>query len=205
MSHVLFRNAMFCNARAWAWLLEVDEAEARRCREKGCRLCGGALHSASYPRKPYGLDPSLWGDGPRRFSFCCYRCRHRAMPPSARFFGRRYYVGGLFLLVSALALRGGVRLETVSRKWRVPLATLKRWRRWWREDFATTRPWRERRGDLVMDPGEEPLLAVLRRLLGDGFAERLLRALLWFMPWTVSGTFAAGLAIPAESVAVTVA
>ena len=146
MSHTIFVNSILCDARVWAWLHQVDAAEGERCREAGCRHCDGELHSATYPRKPYGLAPALREEGTRRFSYCCAACRRRATPPSVRFFGRRFYVGGLFLLVSALVLRGGVRLETVGRKWRIPVVTLRRWRRWWREAFPATGPWRREAG-----------------------------------------------------------
>ena len=59
-----------------------------------------------------------------------------------RFFGRRFYLGALFVLVSALMLRGGVRLQTIKRRWGIPIATLRRWRQWWREAFPATELWR---------------------------------------------------------------
>ena len=109
MSHKLFSGSILSNARVWAFLKRVDEAEAEACREAGCPRCGGDLHSARYPRKPHGLAPEL-RDDVRRFSFCCVDCRRRMTPPSVRFFGRRFRVAPLFLLVSALVL-GGARLE----------------------------------------------------------------------------------------------
>lgn len=202
MSHVLFSHATLSHPRVWAWLEEVDRVEAERCRQSGCGRCGGVLHSATFARKPYGLAASLWGEGPRRYSFCCAVCRRRETPASARFFGRRFYVGGLFVLVSALSLRGGVRLSTISRKWKVPMATLRRWQRWWREAFAATPAWRDRQGDVVMEPGADALIVVLRRMAGARFAERLLRSLVWFKPWTGLCTLPAGKGDPAESVCV---
>ena len=109
MSHRLFQGSIFSNARVWAFLKQVDEAEAARCRSTGCGHCGAVLHSATYPRKPHGLAPELREDA-RRFSFCCADCRRRVKPPSVRFFGRRFRVAPLFVVVSALALTGGVRL-----------------------------------------------------------------------------------------------
>ena len=123
-------------------------------------------------------------------------------PPSVRFFGRRFYVGALFLLVSALALAGGVRLETIARRWRIPSPTLRRWRRWWRETFPLTREWRARRGELAAPPGEAPLRWLLRSMRGGGFRSRLLRSLVWLMPWTGYCALGAGSAPPAESVSV---
>ena len=57
MSHTLFARSTFSNARAWAFLKQVDAAEARVCRSAGCPRCGRVLHSATYPRKPHGLAP----------------------------------------------------------------------------------------------------------------------------------------------------
>ena len=36
MSHRLFFDSIFSNARVWAFLKQVDEAEAARCRSAGC-------------------------------------------------------------------------------------------------------------------------------------------------------------------------
>ena len=148
MSHKLFDHSILSNARVWAFLTQVDAAEAQASREAGCPRCGGALHSATYPRKPHGLAAAL-RDDVRRFSLCCSVCRRRVKPPSVRFFGRRFYVGALFVVVSALAVAGGVRLHTVARRWGVAPATLKRWRRWWLEAFPETREWRAKRGELA--------------------------------------------------------
>ena len=173
MSHTLFRHSMLCNAEVWAWLREVDEAEAARCRAAGCGYWPGKLHSARYPRKPYGLAFELRDTGGRRFSFCCADCRLRSTPASVRFFGRRFYLGALFLVVSALALRGGVRLQTVERKWGVPISTLRRWRL---AAFPATEPWGAKRGELAMPPEAEPLLFVLRSRAGmAGTGERIRR------------------------------
>ena len=64
MSHRLFFDSIFSNARVWAFLKQVDEAEAARCRSAGCAYCGAALHSATYPRKPHGLAAELRADAP---------------------------------------------------------------------------------------------------------------------------------------------
>ena len=36
MSRILFSNAMLSNWQVWAWLEEVDRAEAGRCHQAGC-------------------------------------------------------------------------------------------------------------------------------------------------------------------------
>ena len=199
MSHRLFQGSIFSNARVWAFLKQVDEAEAARCRSTGCGHCGAVLHSATYPRKPHGLAPELREDA-RRFSFCCADCRRRVKPPSVRFFGRRFRVAPLFVVVSALALTGGVRLQTIARRWGVPPATLKRWRRWWLEAFPVTREWRAKRGELAAPPEEAPLRWLLRVMRGRGLRSRLLRSLVWLMPWTGVCALGAGPSSPAESV-----
>ena len=104
MSHKLFDHSSF-PTQVWAFLTQVDAAEAQASREAGCPRCGCALHSATYPRKPHGLAAAL-RDDVRRFSLCCSVCRRRVKPPSVRFFGRRFRVAPLFLVVSALAVAG---------------------------------------------------------------------------------------------------
>ena len=202
MSHNPFFNSIFSNARVWAFLTQVDEAEASRCREVGCPRCSGDLHSARYPRKPHGLAPELRGDGTRRFSFCCVDCRRRVTPPSARFFGRRFRVAPLFLVVSDLVLANGARLETVGRMWGIPMRTLTRWRKWWRETFPRTRLWQWKRGELPVPPGEAPLRYLLRSIRGRTLRSRLLRGLVWLMPWTGFCELGAGPAPSAESVSI---
>ena len=58
MSYRLFLDSIFSNARVWAFLKQVDEAEAARWRSGGCAHCGAVLHSATYRRKPHGLAPA---------------------------------------------------------------------------------------------------------------------------------------------------
>ena len=201
MSHKLFRHSILSNARVWAFLKRVDAAEAEASRAAGCPRCGGDLHSASYLRKPYGLSADLRDDA-RRFSLCCSVCRRRVKPPSVRFFGRRFYVGALFLVVSALAVAGGVRLQTIARRCGVPASTLRRWQRWWQETFPLTPEWRAKRGSLAAAPREAPLRWLLRSIRGSGLRSRLLRSLVWLLPWTGYCTLGAGPASPAESVSV---
>ncbi len=201
MSHKPCRHSILSDARVWSFLEAVDAAEAETCREAGCPRCGGALHSATYPRKPYGLAADL-RDDVRRFSLCCSVCRRRVKPPSARFFGRRFYLGALFVLVSALVLRGGVRLQTIKRKWGIPVATLRRWRRWWLQAFPLTREWQAKRGELAAPPEEAPLRWLLRTMRGRTLRARLSRGLIWLMPWTGHCALADGPAVPAEGASV---
>ena len=201
MSHKLFCHSILSNGRVWAFLKRIDAAEAEACRAAGCPRCGGKLHSATYPRKPHGLAAGL-RDDVRRFSFCCADCRCRVMPPSARFFGRRFRVAPLFLVVSVLVLTGGARLETVGRQWNIPVMTLRRWRRWWCERFPKTREWRAKRGELAAPSGEAPLVCLVRSIRGRTLRSRLLQGLIWLLPWSGFCALGAGRARPAESVSV---
>ena len=85
------------DARLYLALLQLDRVIAAEVEQAGC-CCGGALHSARYPRKPRGVTAELLPpDYHRRLSFCCARdgCRRRTTPPSVRFLGRRVYLGEL--------------------------------------------------------------------------------------------------------------
>ena len=93
-------------------------------------------------------------------------------------------------------------MQTIERRWGIPVSTLRRWRQWWREAFPATEPWRAKRGELVMPSEEAPLLFVLRQMQGGRFGERLLRSLVWLMPWTGYCGLGDGPVPPAESVSV---
>ena len=111
----------------------------------------------------------------------------------------------LFLVVSVLVLTGGARLETVGRKWGIPVLTLRRWRQWWQETFPATPAWRWKRGELATPPDEAPLIYLLRSIRGRTLRSRLLRSLIWLLPWTGFCALGDGRARPAESVSVTIA
>ena len=64
-----------------------------------------------------------------------------------------------------------MRLQTIARKWGIPVATLRRWRKWWQEAFPATEPWGAKRGELVMPSEEAPLLFVLRQMQGERFGD----------------------------------
>ena len=112
-------------------------------RGKGCPHCGAALHSARYERKPRGGPSELPPKYERRASFCCAAagCRKRVTPAALRFWGRRVYLGPVFLLVFSLhhgitqkrteELRKQLPTPTLSRQ------TLRRWRQWWLEVFPS--------------------------------------------------------------------
>jgi hypothetical protein len=93
------------NATFYAFLGHIDEDEAARTRAAGCPVCGCALHSARYPRKPRGGSRDFDKQGHYRLS-CGAICRNRTTPVSVRFLGRRVYWAAVVIL--APALRGGL-------------------------------------------------------------------------------------------------
>jgi hypothetical protein len=96
-----------------------------------------------------------------------------------RFFGRRVYLGPIFVFVSAMSHeRRGRRMEALRETFGVGARTLKRWRRWWRDTFIETPLWRVLRSHFVPPPSASMLPAsLIERLRGGTRRGRLLRAL----------------------------
>jgi hypothetical protein len=139
MYHDLARDASF-----WKFLLSVDQDCANRARQEGCP-CGGRLHRADYPRKPRGCPHGLPAEFRYRFSFCCNRdgCRKRVTPPSARFLGRKVYLGAVVILVSAMQQGPSPRrVRELSRLFGADRRSIARWRVFWREHFPQTSFWK---------------------------------------------------------------
>jgi hypothetical protein len=146
MYHILLRNATF-----WTFLFDIDQNLAEACRQAGCS-CGGRLHGANYPRKPRGGPRDLPEEYRRRLSFCCDRegCRKRVTPPSARFLGRKVYLGAIVILVSAM--RQGPtprRVRELTELFDVDRRTIYRWRDFWNDHFPQTTFWKVARARLV--------------------------------------------------------
>jgi hypothetical protein len=132
-------QAVLADARFHEQLLVFDRDLAAAARAARCWLCGGALHSASYDRKPRGCPGGLGQEYAERFSFCCAvdGCRKRTTPPSLRFLGRKVYLATVVTLVSAMLL--GTTPSRLARLSVVPgldRRTLARWRAWWRSSFS---------------------------------------------------------------------
>lgn len=177
-------------------LLNFDRDLAEEVRAAGCPHCGSALHAGRYRRKPRGAPEDLPPGYDRRESLCCSAegCRKRVTPPSLRFFGRRVYLGPVFVLVSAMihgitekraaALR---ELVGVSRR------TLERWRRWWLKVFPHSPFWRGARGRLRSPVGCDELPASLLERFGrPGESECALGALRFLAPLTAGSGWPRG-------------
>jgi len=165
-----------------------DEDLARKCRKKGCELCGGVLHSATYKRQPRGPD---WVEGwDRRYSFCCAEegCRKRHTPGSLRFLGRRVYVSVVVVLMAAMVHGlAPQRVERLRQVLGIDEKTLERWRTWWLETFVQSGFWKGAKGRLKepADEGRMPLSLV--EALEAETPEGMVNLLKFLAPITVPG------------------
>jgi hypothetical protein len=132
-------QTVLADAKFHEQLLVFDRDLSASARAAGCHLCGGALHSAPFERKPRGGPAGLGQDYAQRFSFCCSTdgCRKRTTPPSLRFLGRKVYLATVVTLISAM-LHGTTpaRLTRLSIVPGIDRRTLARWRVWWRSAFS---------------------------------------------------------------------
>jgi hypothetical protein len=170
-------------------LLACDRDLAEEARAGRCSLCGGVLHSATYPRKPRGRPQSvsrqLGPDHDRRFSFCCAvdGCRSRATPPSLRFLGPKVYLATIVVLVSIV--RHGASPKRVQRMHEavgVDRRTVERWRRWWRDNFTATPFWQIARAAFMPPVEHDRLPASLLDRFGDDSADAIVALLRFLAP-----------------------
>lgn len=168
-------------------LRRVDRLFAEERAKAGCGWCGGPLHRAEYPRKPKG--PWAFGrEHASRESYCCAECRRRTTPPSVLFFGRRWYVSPVVVLVAAL-VHGPTppRLSIIREAWAVSAETVRAWRRWWRVAFAESDFWKGARGYLARPVSAAALpfsLTVVFEGSGEMSLQDLQRLLSWLRPVT---------------------
>lgn len=174
------------NARLYALLLKFDEDLAAEARQKRCQRCGGRLdqdHFSRKPRVPTGVALPAGYD--KRFSFSCAvdGCRKRHTPPSARYLGRRIYLG--VVVVLATAMQQGLapwRLHRLREELGVSKATLERWRAWWQEAFPGSAFWKAAKGAFAAPVAEAQLpRALLERFAGDALELEPLAALMRFL------------------------
>lgn len=174
-------TTLLADATLFEALLAIDDDLATTAHAGGCRLCGGRLDHADYPRKPRGGPATLGPAYDRRLSFCCDACRKRLTPASVRFLGRRVYLGAVVVLASVL--RHGPTPTRVARLrdlLGVSGDTLARWHRWWSEAFVRTPFWVAARGRFAARVDEAALPgSLLARFSGDG--DTPIRMLLRFL------------------------
>jgi hypothetical protein len=165
-------------------LLRSDRNLAEQVRARGCPHCGAALHYGRYERKPRGAPPGLPPEYDRRESLCCSAdgCRKRVLPPSLRFFGRRLYLGPVFVLVSAM-IHGITEKRAAALRDLVGVSkrTLERWRAWWRKAFPHTNFWQAARARFALPVDPSYLPASLLEWFGQSDDWRRLIAVLKFL------------------------
>jgi hypothetical protein len=188
-------TALLADGRLYELLQRCDDDLAAEQRAAGCPICGAALHSARYPRKPRGFVGRLNPEYDRRLSFCCARrdCRKRATPVSLRFLGRKVYLGAVVALISAL--RCGptpARMRALEDLIGVSRRTVTRWRRWWCEGLVDTPLWRAASGRLMPPVQRAELPASLLERFTGGALERLLALLRFIAPITTESATAHG-------------
>jgi len=186
MYHDLLRDSSF-----WLFLFEVDRDLAETSRLQACP-CGGRLHHADYPRKPRGGPRDLPPVYRSRISFCCERdgCRKRVTPPSARFLGRKVYLGAVVILVAAM--RQGPsprRVRDLSKYFPADRRTMNRWRAFWQEHFPLTTFWKVARGRLVPTVNVDVLPRSLFEAFVSGEQDRhgWNKLMLFLSPITIPG------------------
>ena len=171
-------HRLLVDARFHRQLLVIDEDLAAGARASGCSVCGGALHSANYPRQPRGGPEEPAGESDPRHSFCCAArdCRKRRTPTSVRFLDRRLYLSVVVVLAAVLAQGlSKSRTRTLCGELGVDRRTLARWQEWWQEEVPRTDFWTELRGRLDRPPDPSALpTSLLERIEGKDEEERLL-------------------------------
>lgn len=184
MCHAVLQDINF-----YIFLVQIDQDLAAEAKTAGCS-CGGALHSARYPRKPRGAPGGLGPEYESRLSFCCAQedCRWRTTPPSVRFLGRRVYLSAVVVLVSAM--QNGVtgkRAQQLHEVLGISLRTLKRWRQWWREGFVASPFWKQAKGQFSapLEVANLPT-SLVERFTGEDIQTRLLQLLRFLLPLTTS-------------------
>jgi hypothetical protein len=186
--------AVLNDVRFYGLLLKFDQDLAAKVREGRCPVCGAALHSASYPRKPRGGPAGLGEEHRERLSLCCAAdgCRQRATPRSLRFLGPKVYWGAWVIVISAM--RCGptpARMQQLQEWVGVSRRTVARWREWWCGVFADSPLWRAAawipsvaRVDLpaallerFASVTEQPLISLLRFLAPITGSRAMVRAM----------------------------
>jgi hypothetical protein len=169
-------------------LLACDRDLADQARRQRCLVCGSAVHSDNYPRKPRGRLRKLPPEHDVRLSLCCalHGCRKRKTPPSLRFLGRKVYLAATIILIAIL--REGAtqaRMRRLIALIHVDRRTVERWRTWWRDAFTATSFWQIARARF-MPPADEARLpgALLERFAGNSLTERLIALLRFLAPLT---------------------
>lgn len=180
-------NWLIYNPSFHRLLLMFDHDLARAARERGCIICGGKLHWASFERKPRGVPEAVEKFYHLRLSLCCAKdtCRKRTTPSSVRFLGRKVYVAVTLVLISVMVNGGTLeQLAELSREYGVDRRTIARWREWWRTTFTKTVLWQGKRAEFASPVDEARLPGSMLEKFLRGPVRRLLYLLEALTPIT---------------------
>ena len=174
------------DTRFYALLLEFDRQIADAAHAGPCRECGWKLHWGSFDRKPRGVPAGLSREHTRRFSLCCGKdgCRTRETPSSLRFLGRKVFLGGMVVLISAM--QSGLNPERMKRLKAlvgVSRRTVLRWRDWWHTVFTMSPFWRAHRGFAPAASDADLPTSLLKSFTG-AINQQLLSLLRFLVPIT---------------------
>lgn len=191
MHRSLLADATFHNL-----LLAFDADLAETARAGHCPVCGGALHSAKFVRKPRGRACKLGPEHDLRFSFCCAvdGCRKRETPPSLRFLGAKVYLAVTVVLIAVMRHGASVaRVAALTAEIGVDRRTIERWRRWWLDSFTAMSFWRAAQAAFMPPVDPERLPATLLDRFTGCEADRLVAALRFIAPITAGSASVARL------------
>lgn len=131
--------------KLYSLLQSIDADLSEQCREAGCPDCDGPLHRAYYERKPRG-GPDLPEELCIRLSLCCGNkdCRHRLLPPSCLFMGRRVYWGLVIILIMTIRQNRpeGLHTKRLIKQFGINHKTFFRWVVYYRDVFPVSVCWR---------------------------------------------------------------
>ncbi len=140
-------------AKIFHILYIFDEELANKIKAEGYPFCGGILDWGNYQRTPRSELCEIEDEYLIRFSLCCRNknCRHRTMPPSCRFLGRKVYWSCVILVVMALRQNRphGKSIAKLQRMFRISHHTISHWIRYFKEKFPLTDQWKRLRGKII--------------------------------------------------------
>jgi hypothetical protein len=144
-------------------LYTIDKKIAEKYRQMPCPYCNGPLHFANYLRKPRGEPEGVLEECFIRFSLCCGKegCRHRIMPPSCRFMGRKIYWHVVILVILSDWHNKPTNIFKLSKLFSVSRNTIDRWIAFYQDVFPSSQQWQLIRGQVAASIKDNELPANL--------------------------------------------
>jgi len=126
----------------------LDRQIAEDVKQRGCPLCEGSLHQATWQRQPRGVQDDLPASCTTRWGLCCGQCRRRVLPDSVLFCGRHVYLKAVMLLVVAARQRqlSPTSMGKLKELFDVSAKTIRRWIAVFLYRLPEAPTWKRRRG-----------------------------------------------------------